>query len=110
MQRLELVIDAGHGSDQRAGKSTPSGVRGPMGTLEKDVTLRIARRIASRFGAGAALTRSSDTNLTLAQRSDIARRSGARVFISVHANGGHPGERGSEAWVHERGSAPSGAL
>ena len=105
-----VVIDAGHGGSATRGGSTHSGVRGPMGTLEKDVTLSLARRVAAHLGAGARLTRTADTNLTLAERSALAQRWGAAVFVSLHANSGAPGRRGAEAYVHERAGSPSRAL
>ena len=52
-----IVLDPGHGGAEPAGKSTPFGVRGPGGTLEKDLTLAIARQVATRLGSQAVLTR-----------------------------------------------------
>jgi N-acetylmuramoyl-L-alanine amidase len=110
MNRFDIVIDPGHGGDQAAGRSSPLGVRGPGGTLEKDVTLRLAERLAAALGAQARLTRTSDVNPSLAARAEVARRSGARAFVSLHANGGRPGERGAEAWVHARAPQASRSL
>ena len=110
MDLCDIVIDPGHGGDMAAGHSTPLGVRGPGGTLEKDVTLRLAQRLAAALGPAARLTRDSDTNLTLAARADIARSAGARAFVSLHANSGGPGERGAEAWVHDRAGQSSKIL
>jgi hypothetical protein len=105
-----VVIDPGHGGCNAAGASTPGGVRGPAGTLEKQVTLDLARRVATHLGAAAVLTRVADNNLTLAERGEVARRHGARVFVSLHANGGAPGQRGAEAYVHDRAGPPSRVL
>jgi N-acetylmuramoyl-L-alanine amidase len=110
MNLSDIVIDPGHGGDMAEGHSTPVGVRGPAGTLEKDVTLRLAQRLAAALGPAARLTRDSDMNLTLAARAEIARSAGARAFVSLHANSGGPGERGAEAWVHDRGSPASKSL
>jgi len=104
-----VVIDAGHGGNLSRGGSTHWGIRGPRGTLEKDVTLKLAHRVAAHFGSGALLTRTDDTNLTLAERSDVARRHNAKAFVSLHANGGSPG-RGAEMYVHSRAATPSRAL
>jgi hypothetical protein len=105
-----IVIDAGHGGHHAAGQSSPSGVRGPAGTQEKDVTLALAQRVAAHLGPGAVLTRSGDQSMTLAERSDIARRYGAGVFVSLHANGGARGRRGAETYIHTRADQPSRAL
>lgn len=95
-----IVIDPGHGGAHPAGGSTPLGVRGPAGTLEKDITLRLAQKLAARLGGQVELTRDADVNLPLAERAAIARRSGARIFLSLHANERASGRRGGEAWVH----------
>ena len=51
---MTIVLDPGHGGARDNGRSTERGVRGPAGTLEKDVTMRLARRVARHLG-GAAL-------------------------------------------------------
>jgi hypothetical protein len=106
-----VVIDPGHGGQQPAGRSTPFGVRGPAGTLEKEVTTRLAKRVAHHLGARAVLTREGDTNLSLAERANASRRHGASVFVSLHANQGPTRrERGAETYVHARASRPSRSL
>ena len=105
-----VVIDAGHGGGQAKGRSSAAGVRGPMGTLEKDVTLDLAHRVAAYLDSGAVLARTGDQNLTLAERSEIARRHGAGVFVSLHANAGPAGRRGAETYVHARAGNASRAL
>ncbi|MDE2436842.1 MAG: N-acetylmuramoyl-L-alanine amidase [Sphingomonadales bacterium] len=77
-----VVIDAGHG-----GKDPGAGT-GPL--REKDVTLALARALRAellkRGGVRVALTRSDDRFLVLAERSSIARRLDADLFISIHAD------------------------
>lgn len=79
----KVVIDPGHG-----GKDP--GARGPRGVREKDVVLGIARRLAERLNrrddVEASLTRTDDTFLPLAERSRIAVRRDADLFLSIHAN------------------------
>lgn len=78
-----IVVDAGHG-----GKDP--GAVGPNGTLEKDITLALARKIAQRLqetlGCDVVLTRNRDIFLPLEERTAIANKVGADLFISVHAN------------------------
>jgi N-acetylmuramoyl-L-alanine amidase len=105
-----VVLDPGHGGNTPCGKSTPYGIRGPMGSLEKDVVLELARRVAARLGGAAILTRVGDTNLSLANRCALAKRRGAQVFVSLHANAGPAGNRGSEVYVHPRAPVSSRAL
>lgn len=77
-----VVIDAGHGGrDPGAGTGA---------IREKDLTLAIARALRSDLlgngGIRVALTRDDDRFLSLAERSAIARRMGADLFISIHAD------------------------
>jgi N-acetylmuramoyl-L-alanine amidase len=78
-----IVIDAGHGGEEQ-------GARGPQGTLEKDVTLAVARRlkgaIEARLGARVILTRDGDQTIGLDERAAVANNNKADVFISLHAN------------------------
>jgi hypothetical protein len=106
---MDIVVDPGHGGQRNQGKSSSSGAFGPNGTLEKDVTLRLAQLVSRQLGPDVTLTRTGDNNLSLAARSDVARRSGARVFLSLHASEG-AGARGAETWIHERASRGSAAL
>jgi N-acetylmuramoyl-L-alanine amidase len=108
--RNHVVIDAGHGGSAPAGSSSAFGVRGPAGALEKDVTLALAQRVAAHYGSEVVLTRSADVNLPLGERSAVAQRLGAPVFVSLHANAGPSGARGGEAYVHERATARSLSL
>jgi N-acetylmuramoyl-L-alanine amidase len=78
-----IVVDAGHG-----GKDP--GAIGPKGIQEKDVTLAMARVLAKRLeedlGCEVILTRNRDVFLPLEERTAIANKVGADLFISVHAN------------------------
>ena len=78
-----VAIDAGHGG-------ADVGTRGPEGTLEKDVTLGVARRLQAaiqrRLGLRVVLTRAGDTEVTLDERAAIANNNRADLFISLHAN------------------------
>jgi hypothetical protein len=107
---MRVVIDPGHGGTHDNGKSTALGARGPRGTLEKDVTIRLARQVARHLGGAAGLTRDERGNPTLAARAAVASRERAHVFVSLHANQGQPGALGSEIWLHERSAASSAAL
>jgi N-acetylmuramoyl-L-alanine amidase len=109
MQTPLLVIDPGHGGSALDGRSSPIGIVGPAGTREKDVTLALAKSLASRFGGEALLTREADRNLSLSARCAVARRTSAPIFLSLHTNAGEL-QRGSEVYVHERANAASHQL
>lgn len=78
-----IVVDAGHGG------SDPGAV-GASGTREKDVTLDVARRLASRLEHGGryrvVLTRAGDETVSLAQRVEHANAANADLFVSIHVN------------------------
>jgi N-acetylmuramoyl-L-alanine amidase len=77
-----VVIDAGHGARD-------PGAVGVGGLKEKDVTLDIALRLRDillRQGLEVTLTRDRDRYLGLAERTGIANRANADLFVSLHAN------------------------
>ncbi len=78
-----VVIDAGHGGHD-------PGASGQGGEREKDTTLMLARSVRDALLAQGrvrvAMTRDTDRFLVLEERADIARRLGADLFISVHAD------------------------
>lgn len=77
-----VVIDAGHGG------ASP-GTLSPDGTMEKDLTLDIGRRLAEQLRAGGfevVMTREQDVDLTLSRRAELANESGADIFVSIHLN------------------------
>jgi N-acetylmuramoyl-L-alanine amidase len=78
-----IVVDAGHGGHD-------SGARSPdKRTREKDLTLKIATKVASALaaeGATVIMTRKSDVFIPLKERSEVANRNEADFFISCHIN------------------------
>jgi N-acetylmuramoyl-L-alanine amidase len=104
-----VCIDPGHGGAANRGSSTALGARGQRRTLEKEVTLRAARSLRRLLGGDALITRDGDYNLSLAERTALARQSGAPVFVSIHASSGDAGQRGSEVWVYGDGQLKAGA-
>ena len=78
-----VVVDPGHGG-------TDEGSRGPGGSVEKNVTLALARRLKAaievRLGIRVLLTRDEDQNPALDERAAIANSNRADFFISLHAN------------------------
>lgn len=77
-----VVIDAGHG-----GKDPGAGAGEPK---EKALVLALALALRDELlrqgGVRVALTRGDDTYLLLGERPSIARRLGADLFISIHAD------------------------
>jgi N-acetylmuramoyl-L-alanine amidase len=78
-----VAVDAGHGGQD-------PGAIGRNGTQEKDVTLAIARALATRIdaepGMRATLIRNGDYFVVLRDRMLRARAAKADLFISIHAD------------------------
>lgn len=80
--RVIAVIDPGHGGRD-------PGAIGIGGLQEKDVVLPISLEVArllEQQGVRVILTRSDDRFISLAGRAQLANRSRATVFVSIHAN------------------------
>ena len=91
-----IVIDAGHGGAEE-------GAKGPEGTLEKDITLSVARRLKSaleaRLGLRVILTRERDEAVGLDERAAVANNNKADLFLSLHANASvRPSAAGAEVF------------
>lgn len=92
-----IVIDAGHGG--RATGATRNGIE------EKNINLSITMKLYDMLknsgkNWGVYLTRSDDSNPSLAQRSNMANKAKADLFISIHnnasGNGNFSGLRGTQ--------------
>ncbi len=100
-----IVIDPGHG-----GRDT--GTIGPHGLEEKDVcldvALRLGRLIEQRLpGAQVIYTRKTDVFIPLEERTAIANRAHADLFISIHANSSpDPEVRGVETYYLNFATSP----
>ena len=87
-----VVIDPGHGGRD-------PGAIGVGGLREKDVTLRLARKLGSALesrGFRVVFTRHDDRTLSLEERTAIAESVQGDVFVSVHANAAR---RRSVRWI-----------
>ena len=102
-----VAVDAGHGGED-PGAVTRSGIR------EKDVVLAIARKLQQRIdrtpGMKAVAVRDGDYYVGLRRRTEIARRHGADLFVSIHADSFRdPRVSGSSVYVLSRRGASSEA-
>ena len=84
LRDVVVAIDAGHG-----GKD-PGAIGRRKKTREKHVTLAIARKLAAelrrRPGIRPVLVRDGDYFIPLRRRTAIARKAGADLFVSIHAD------------------------
>jgi N-acetylmuramoyl-L-alanine amidase len=81
---IVIAIDAGHGGED------PGALSPVKGQYEKHVTLSIAkelqRQINAERGYRAELVRTGDYFIPLRKRTQIARKQGADLFVSIHAD------------------------
>lgn len=80
----KIVIDPGHGGED-------PGAMGRSGLKEKDITLKISKRVREMLkqqvpNVKVYLTREKDKSLPLAKRTQMANKLEADLFISVHVN------------------------
>ncbi|MGE8294151.1 MAG: N-acetylmuramoyl-L-alanine amidase [Pseudomonas sp.] len=79
-----VAIDAGHGGED------PGALSPVKGQYEKHVTLAIAkelqRQINAEKGFRGELVRTGDYFIPLRKRTEIARKKGADLFVSIHAD------------------------
>jgi N-acetylmuramoyl-L-alanine amidase len=77
-----VVIDPGHG-----GHDPGAQVRGlNEAELVLDIALRLERLLAKEPGVEVVLTRRTNAYVALEERTAMANRSGADLFLSIHAN------------------------
>lgn len=93
---MKICIDAGHGG------SDPGAIgREPFEVREKDINMGVAlllERELEKRGHWVNMTRRRDRKLSLGARARHANRLDADLFISIHANAGHPSAEGMEVF------------
>lgn len=106
LRRAIVVIDPGHGGDDRGAALTET-------IAEKDVTLAWAKRLHAALaqkGISATLLRESDISLTFDQRAALANAARPVVFITLHAGSVGTGVRVYTAHLAEVASRSGGFL
>ncbi len=102
-----IVIDPGHGGHDPGAKGTS--------LTEADLVLDIARRVEKLLlkepGVEVVMTRRTDVFIPLDERTAIANREGADLFLSIHANASRsPSARGVETYYLNFASTPDAAI
>jgi len=105
---IVVAIDAGHGGED-------PGAVGPSGTREKHIVMQIAERLDDLVDGApdmqGVLTREGDYYLSLRERIVKARKRGADLFLSIHADAfKDPRARGASVYaLSERGASDEAA-
>ena len=99
-----IVIDPGHGGHDPGAHS--HGLRESAVVL--DIAHRLERRLLTQPGIEVVLTRRDDTYIPLRERTALANRVQADLFLSIHANAAHNGRaRGVETYFLNFAPDPS---
>ena len=108
MATATIVIDPGHGGTGTIGGSDGNHAVSVSGVKEKDLTLIFANLVKTALESAAAsgghtlniiLTRTTDVNLSLANRAHVARTNRADRFLSIHLNAFNGVTRGVETYI-----------
>jgi N-acetylmuramoyl-L-alanine amidase len=98
-----IVLDAGHGGHDPGARG--NGMN--EAELVLDVTLRLRELLEKQPGIEVTLTRDSDEFIQLEERTAIANRTGADLFLSIHANASRNAQaRGVETYFLNFASNP----
>ena len=98
-----VVIDAGHGGHDPGAHG--NGVQEAELTL--DVALRLSKLLEKQPGIEVVMTRSTDVFIPLEERTSIANRENADLFLSIHANASRNSKaRGVETYFLNFASNP----
>jgi N-acetylmuramoyl-L-alanine amidase len=98
-----VVIDAGHGGHDPGAQA--NGVNESELTL--DVATRLSKLLQKQPGVEVVMTRDTDVFIPLEERTAIANREGADLFLSIHANASrNPHARGVETYFLNFASNP----
>ena len=107
-KKIVIAVDAGHGGED-------SGAIGASGSLEKNITLSIARKLKKEIDNDeqlrAVLTRDDDYFVPLYGRVVKARKLKADLFVSIHADAfTNPDAKGSSVFaLSEKGATSASA-
>ena len=105
---ITIAIDAGHGGED-------PGARGANGSHEKDITLKVAKKLKEKIDAEpnmrGVLTRDGDYFVPLHGRVVKARNAKADLFVSIHADAfTNQSARGSSVFaLSEKGATSASA-
>ena len=109
LSNIEILLDPGHGGEE-------TGAKGPTGYPEKDINLLMSELVEqelTRLGAKVYLTRDTDRDLSLEERTAAIAKLQPDLAISIHYNalpddGDAENTKGiSTFWYHAQAHAPA---
>lgn len=88
-----IVLDPGHGAHDPGTSANK--------VTEKAITLKVGKLVEAKLkkaGANVVMTRSTDTFLSLEQRTSFAKKHNAETFVSIHVNSATATAKGTETY------------
>ncbi len=111
---LKICLDPGHGGDIGEHYETTGYKRGPSGLREAVINLRITERLGELLAASGCEvihTRQEDVEVSLEDRTRIARENCVDLFLSIHHNTSTRASANfSSMWYHGDGSTRPASL
>lgn len=96
-----IVIDAGHGGEDRGARAKPPYCEEKRLCLE---TARLVKKYLGQLGYHVVMTRNTDAFVSLPQRVEIANQALGDLFVSIHYNSSRKTTaNGIEIFFHENG-------
>lgn len=90
--KFKILIDPGHGGEDE-------GAKGSNGSLEKNISLEIAKKVAGNLSQyedlEIILTRTEDTYVSLEERTKMANSQDVDMVVSIHQNSENKGSSAS---------------
>lgn len=103
-KRFKVCIDPGHGG------SDPGAVSGKR--YEKDDVLRLAiavKPLLERQGISVLMTRTVDSDVTIATRTAAANKANCDYFLSIHRDAASASAKGAGAWIWSKADKATAA-
>ena len=98
---MKIFLDAGHGGSN-PGAIAPTGLE--EATVNLDVTLRLGDILTAR-GYEVNYSRTTNQDVSLAERARLANNWGANYFVSIHCNSAtNPTYNGTESFYYREGT------
>jgi N-acetylmuramoyl-L-alanine amidase len=98
-----IVIDAGHGGHDPGAMFG----RNAEAAITLDIALRLEKLLLKQPGIEVVLTRRTDVFVPLQERTELANREGADLFVSIHVNASeNRSARGVETYLLDFASSP----
>lgn len=111
--KYTVLIDPGHGGKDIGTESSNNVKDGKNNTYEKDIALKIAKKVASKLSKHndiqVMITRTDDTFVSLTDRMNLANSQNVDISVSIHLNAEAGGNSATGVETYYRRNANDGS-